>query len=47
MLTLPFLNPVRRVQAPEVFKKVASTEADMWSLGMMMYFMVANRFPFW
>lgn len=35
------------VQAPEVFKKVASTEADMWSLGMMMYFMVANRFPFW
>lgn len=33
--------------APEVFAKKAGKEADLWSLGMMMYFMVANRFPFW
>lgn len=33
--------------APEVFRKCFTVEADLWSLGMMMYVFVTGRFPWW
>eukprot|EP00873_Tetraselmis_striata_P045608 jgi/Tetstr1/465872/TSEL_010489.t1 len=33
--------------APEVFRKCFTLEADLWSLGMMMYVFVTGRFPWW
>ena len=36
---------VLRVQAPEVFIGNYGMEADMWAAGMMMYQLLADRFP--
>jgi calcium-dependent protein kinase len=33
--------------APEVFRRQYGPEADLWSLGMMFYQLIAARFPFW
>ncbi len=33
--------------APEVFRREYGVQADMWSLGMMLYHFISNRFPFW
>lgn len=33
--------------APEIFERDYSWEADMWSVGMMLYQLYARRFPFW
>ena len=33
--------------APEVFQREYGLEADMWSLGMMLYQCMTCRFPFW
>lgn len=33
------------LQAPEVFIGNYGTEADMWAAGMMMYQLIADRFP--
>lgn len=32
---------------PEIFERKYGLEADMWSVGMMFYQLVASRFPFW
>jgi hypothetical protein len=33
--------------APEIFDRDYHWEADMWSLGIMLYQLYARRFPFW
>ncbi|KAF5830992.1 kinase-like domain-containing protein [Dunaliella salina] len=33
--------------APEIFGRRYHAEADMWSLGVMLYQLFAHRFPFW
>lgn len=33
--------------APEVFRREYGLQADMWSLGMMLYHFISQRFPFW
>lgn len=33
--------------APEIFQRDYSTQADLWSLGVMLYQLFAARFPFW
>jgi len=33
--------------APEIFTRQYGLEADLWSVGMMFYQLVAKRFPFW
>lgn len=33
--------------APEVYKRQYAFAADLWSLGMLLYQLVANRLPFW
>ena len=33
--------------APEVFRREYGVQADMWSLGMMLYHFISQRFPFW
>ncbi|KAL3158440.1 hypothetical protein ABBQ38_010674 [Trebouxia sp. C0009 RCD-2024] len=33
--------------APEVFRREYGVQSDMWSLGMMLYHFVSQRFPFW
>lgn len=33
--------------APEVFKRKYRCQADMWSLGMLMYHLLSGRFPYW
>ena len=33
--------------APEVFRREYGVQADMWSLGMMLYHFISHRFPFW
>ncbi|BDA42700.1 Calcium-dependent protein kinase 17 [Coccomyxa sp. Obi] len=33
--------------SPETFRREYHLEADLWSLGMMMYQLIAGRFPFW
>ena len=33
--------------APEVFRREYGIQSDMWSLGMMLYHFVSQRFPFW
>jgi len=52
----PLDNPHKRLRrragtfsfmAPEVFERNYSVAADMWSLGVMLYWLYSNRFPFW
>ena len=38
---------VMLLQAPEVFIGDYGLEADVWATGMMMYQLMANRFPWW
>lgn len=45
MLTSRRGTPV--YMAPEVFKREYGREADMWSLGMMLYQLLTGRFPWW
>lgn len=33
--------------APEIFLRDYSAEADLWSLGVMLYQLLSRRFPFW
>jgi len=33
--------------APEIFDRDYHWEADMWSLGIMLYQLYARRFPYW
>ena len=33
--------------APEIFERDYQREADMWSVGIMLYQLFARRFPFW
>jgi calcium-dependent protein kinase len=33
--------------SPEVFRREYGTEADMWSLGIMLYLFMTGHFPFW
>jgi calcium-dependent protein kinase len=33
--------------APEIYQRNYSYEADVWSLGIMLYQLVTRRFPFW
>lgn len=33
--------------APEVFRRDSAYKADVWSLGMTLYWLYAARFPFW
>lgn len=33
--------------APEIYSRNYSYEADVWSLGIMLYQLVTHRFPFW
>ncbi|CAK0761365.1 hypothetical protein CVIRNUC_002853 [Coccomyxa viridis] len=33
--------------SPETFRREYYLEADLWSLGMMLYQLIAARFPFW
>ncbi len=33
--------------APEIYQREYHTEADMWSVGVMLYQLYARRFPFW
>lgn len=33
--------------APEIFERNYYSEADMWSVGMMLYQLYARRFPYW
>jgi calcium-dependent protein kinase len=33
--------------APEIFTRQYGLEADLWSVGMMFYQLIAKRFPFW
>ena len=33
--------------APEVFRREYGVQSDMWSLGMMLYHFISQRFPFW
>lgn len=33
--------------APDVFNKSYATPADLWSLGMLLYYMLCGRLPFW
>ena len=33
--------------APEIFNRRYHVEADMWSVGVMLYQLYARRFPFW
>lgn len=33
--------------APEIFDRDYYWEADMWSLGIMLYQLYARRFPYW
>lgn len=33
--------------APEIFGRRYHAEADMWSMGVMLYQLYARRFPFW
>ena len=35
------------LQAPEVFIGNYGVEADVWAAGMMLYQLIADRFPFW
>ncbi|WIA11092.1 hypothetical protein OEZ85_011237 [Tetradesmus obliquus] len=50
-----YLTPVRFSKrtgtpvymAPEIFDRDYHWEADMWSLGIMLYQLYARRFPFW
>lgn len=35
------------MQAPEVFIGNYGVEADIWAAGMMMYQLLAGRFPYW
>lgn len=39
------LQPV--FMAPEVYARNYGKPADLWSCGIMMYQLVAKRFPFW
>jgi hypothetical protein len=45
LLLLPLLLAV--YMAPEIFDRDYHWEADMWSLGIMLYQLYARRFPFW
>ena len=40
-------DPGGCVQAPEVFIGDYGVEADLWAAGMMMYQLIAGRFPYW
>jgi serine/threonine protein kinase len=33
--------------APEIYQRNYSYEADVWSVGIMLYQLVTRRFPFW
>jgi serine/threonine protein kinase len=33
--------------SPEIFDRDYHWEADMWSLGIMLYQLYARRFPYW
>ena len=38
---------VQVYMAPEVFQRQYGMSADLWSLGMMFYELLACRLPFW
>jgi serine/threonine protein kinase len=44
---LPLLLLLAVYMAPEIFDRDYHWEADMWSLGIMLYQLYARRFPFW
>jgi calcium-dependent protein kinase len=33
--------------APEIYSRDYHVEADIWSLGVMLYQLYSQRFPFW